>query len=247
MVSTPLLTDEHLDVPLDYEGVGAAGSMLGTKALQSFDETTCVVRRCCAGPSSTSTSPAASAPRAVKAPSGWCRCWGGSRTARASRKTSSPCSTCPTTSSAVRSAPSPTVRPPDHLLGAALPGRVPGPPREGRLPVRPIASTLFATPLERAHDLQANPPAGEVEKVDLITVTIDDIGQGPQEHPADPGGGEDRDPDPAVLRPPAARPGRRLPPVPGRDPRRRATAGGCRSRRRPARSRSPRAWRSGPS
>jgi NADH-quinone oxidoreductase subunit F len=42
--STPLLTDEHLDVPLDFEGVGAAGSMLGTRALQLFDETTCVVR-----------------------------------------------------------------------------------------------------------------------------------------------------------------------------------------------------------
>jgi NADH-quinone oxidoreductase subunit F len=42
--STPLLTDQHLDVPLDYEAVGAAGSMLGTKALQIFDETTCVVR-----------------------------------------------------------------------------------------------------------------------------------------------------------------------------------------------------------
>jgi NADH-quinone oxidoreductase subunit F len=42
--STPLLTAEHLDVPLDYEGVGAVGSMLGTKALQIFDDTTCVVR-----------------------------------------------------------------------------------------------------------------------------------------------------------------------------------------------------------
>ena len=42
--STPLFTDEHLDTPLDYEGVAAAGSMLGTKALQIFDETTCVVR-----------------------------------------------------------------------------------------------------------------------------------------------------------------------------------------------------------
>ncbi|MDV3207851.1 MAG: NADH-quinone oxidoreductase subunit F, partial [Rhodococcus ruber] len=42
--STPLFTDEHLDVPLDYEGVAAAGSMLGTKALQIFDDTTCVVR-----------------------------------------------------------------------------------------------------------------------------------------------------------------------------------------------------------
>src|SRR6476620_4009734 len=42
--STPLLTDEHLDVPLDVEGVGAAGSMLGTRALQIFDDSTCVVR-----------------------------------------------------------------------------------------------------------------------------------------------------------------------------------------------------------
>jgi NADH-quinone oxidoreductase subunit F len=42
--STPLLTGEHLDVPLDYEGMASVGSMLGTKALQIFDDTTCVVR-----------------------------------------------------------------------------------------------------------------------------------------------------------------------------------------------------------
>ncbi|MBA3309319.1 MAG: NADH-quinone oxidoreductase subunit NuoF [Nocardioidaceae bacterium] len=42
--STPLLTAEHLDIPLDYEAVAGAGSMLGTKALQIFDDTTCVVR-----------------------------------------------------------------------------------------------------------------------------------------------------------------------------------------------------------
>src|SRR4051794_22556734 len=42
--STPIFTAEHLDTPLDYESVGAAGSMLGTRALQLFDETTCVVR-----------------------------------------------------------------------------------------------------------------------------------------------------------------------------------------------------------
>ena len=42
--STPILTTEHLDVPLDYEGMAGAGSMLGTKALQVFDETTSVVR-----------------------------------------------------------------------------------------------------------------------------------------------------------------------------------------------------------
>ena len=42
--STPILTAEHLDAPLDYEGMTEAGSMLGTKALQIFDDTTCVVR-----------------------------------------------------------------------------------------------------------------------------------------------------------------------------------------------------------
>ncbi len=42
--STPLFTDQHLDVPLDFESVAAAGSMLGTRSLQIFDETTCVVR-----------------------------------------------------------------------------------------------------------------------------------------------------------------------------------------------------------
>jgi NADH-quinone oxidoreductase subunit F len=62
--STPLLTAEHLDVPLDFESVGGnkqiqpgepgywpgaetappPKSMLGTRALQIFDETTCVVR-----------------------------------------------------------------------------------------------------------------------------------------------------------------------------------------------------------
>src|SRR5690625_7682120 len=42
--STPILTDEHLDIPLDFESVGGAGSMLGTRALQIFDQTTSVVR-----------------------------------------------------------------------------------------------------------------------------------------------------------------------------------------------------------
>lgn len=42
--STPILTDAQLDMPLDYEGCVAEGTMLGTKALQLFDDTTCVVR-----------------------------------------------------------------------------------------------------------------------------------------------------------------------------------------------------------
>ncbi|MBM7791196.1 NADH-quinone oxidoreductase subunit NuoF [Tenggerimyces flavus] len=42
--STPLLTAEHLDAPLDFEGMVAVGSILGTRALSIFDETVCVVR-----------------------------------------------------------------------------------------------------------------------------------------------------------------------------------------------------------
>ncbi|HKA96746.1 MAG TPA: NADH-quinone oxidoreductase subunit NuoF [Streptosporangiaceae bacterium] len=42
--STQLLTDEHADVPLDFESMVAVGSQLGTRALQIFDETSCVVR-----------------------------------------------------------------------------------------------------------------------------------------------------------------------------------------------------------
>ncbi|MDR2113929.1 MAG: NADH-quinone oxidoreductase subunit NuoF [Bifidobacteriaceae bacterium] len=41
--STPMFTPEQLDVPLDYDSVAQAGSMLGTRALQVFDDTVCVV------------------------------------------------------------------------------------------------------------------------------------------------------------------------------------------------------------
>ncbi|HET9139144.1 complex I 51 kDa subunit family protein, partial [Actinophytocola sp.] len=41
--STPLLTAEHLDVPLDFESVAAAGSILGTTATQIFSDQDCPV------------------------------------------------------------------------------------------------------------------------------------------------------------------------------------------------------------
>ncbi|HJS25833.1 MAG TPA: NADH-quinone oxidoreductase subunit NuoF [Actinomycetota bacterium] len=41
--STPMLTDEHLDVALDFESVAAAGSMLGTGAIIVMDESDCIV------------------------------------------------------------------------------------------------------------------------------------------------------------------------------------------------------------
>jgi NADH-quinone oxidoreductase subunit F len=110
--STPLFTEEHLDIPLDFDSVAKAGSMLGTRALQIFDETTCVVRAVDALDStSTSTSPAASAPRAARARGGSSRSWGGWSTARATRRTSRSCSTSATTSSGARSARWVTARP----------------------------------------------------------------------------------------------------------------------------------------
>jgi NADH-quinone oxidoreductase subunit F len=41
--STPLLTGDHIDTPLDYESVAEAGSLLGTGAVMVLDDTDCVV------------------------------------------------------------------------------------------------------------------------------------------------------------------------------------------------------------
>ncbi len=41
--STPILTDEHLDVPMDFEGMAGAGTMLGTTAVQIFSDADDVV------------------------------------------------------------------------------------------------------------------------------------------------------------------------------------------------------------
>ncbi|HEX6330243.1 MAG TPA: NADH-quinone oxidoreductase subunit NuoF [Actinomycetota bacterium] len=41
--STPFLTDEHLDLPLDFESIAEAGSLLGTGAIIVLDETDCIV------------------------------------------------------------------------------------------------------------------------------------------------------------------------------------------------------------
>ncbi|MBU6213860.1 MAG: NADH-quinone oxidoreductase subunit NuoF [Actinomycetales bacterium] len=42
--SVPMLIEEHLDLPLTYEDIAGAGSMLGTGTPMVFDETTSVVR-----------------------------------------------------------------------------------------------------------------------------------------------------------------------------------------------------------
>src|SRR5690606_32039829 len=42
--SSPVLLPEHLDLPLDFDSVPAAGSILGTAGVIVFDDTVCMVR-----------------------------------------------------------------------------------------------------------------------------------------------------------------------------------------------------------
>jgi len=44
--STPLLTAEHLDAPMDFEGMVEAGSLLGTAAIMVLDDSVCIVKTC---------------------------------------------------------------------------------------------------------------------------------------------------------------------------------------------------------
>ncbi len=41
--STPYLTADHLDTPMDFDSVAAAGSLLGTKAMIVLDDSDCIV------------------------------------------------------------------------------------------------------------------------------------------------------------------------------------------------------------
>ena len=69
--STPMFTAEHIDVLLDFEGAAGVGLMLGTTAVQIFNETVSVPWSR-SGPSSTSTRAAAAHP-VPRAPTGCCR------------------------------------------------------------------------------------------------------------------------------------------------------------------------------
>ncbi len=44
--STPMLTSDHLDVPMDFEGIAGAGSLLGTAAVIVMSTDICMVRAC---------------------------------------------------------------------------------------------------------------------------------------------------------------------------------------------------------
>lgn len=42
--SAPLLVEEHLDTPMDFESIAQAGSMLGTAGVMVYDDSVCMVR-----------------------------------------------------------------------------------------------------------------------------------------------------------------------------------------------------------
>lgn len=42
--SCPLLVEQHLDIPMDFESVAGAGSMLGTAGVMVYDDTVCMVQ-----------------------------------------------------------------------------------------------------------------------------------------------------------------------------------------------------------
>jgi NADH-quinone oxidoreductase subunit F len=75
--STPMFTAEHLDVPLDFEGAAAAGSMLGTTAVQVFNETVSVPWAVMKWTEFYKHESCGKCTPAGRAPTGWCRSWSG--------------------------------------------------------------------------------------------------------------------------------------------------------------------------
>ena len=204
--SAGILTDQHLDVPLDFESVAAAGSQLGTRSVQIFDETTCVVGAVLRW---TEFYQHESCGKCTPCREGtfWMvrlldQLEHGRGTEEDLEKLLDIC---------------------DNITGRAFCalGDSATPPvtsgvryfrdefmqhqKEGGCPFDPAASTA----LERHMTVQTTQGT--------VTVTIDGfeiaVPKGTLDHP---GRRAARHPDPAVLRPPAARPDRRLPPVPGR-------------------------------
>ena len=173
----------------------AAGSMLrhqGAADLRRDDVGRCA--RPCAGPSSTSTSRAASAPPAARARGGSSRCCTASRRARAPWPTSSRSSTSPTTWPAGRSARSRTAPPPasrarcstSRTSSSQAPTHRPGSCSRTRPPPSSLERTPMpatsagsdaAGPATRTDKAAGAGPAaagGEVQPhVDLVRLTID--------------------------------------------------------------------------
>ena len=84
--STPLLTADHIDTPLDYE-LAEAGSLLGTGAVMVLDDTDCVVDAAQRMTRFYANESRGSARRVARARGGRNACSGGSPRATATRRT----------------------------------------------------------------------------------------------------------------------------------------------------------------
>ena len=135
--STPILTAEHLDVPLDYEAVGAGRFDARHQALQIFDETTCVVRAVLRWTEFYAHESCGKCTPCREGTYWMVQILRPARAGRATPGTSTRCSTPATTSWAGRSARSATVRPARSRRRPVLQGRVRRPLGAGWLPVRP--------------------------------------------------------------------------------------------------------------
>ena len=187
-----------------------------------FDETTAWCARAAAGWSSTSTSPAASAPRAARATTGSCSCSADFEHGRARSRTS-------TTSR--RSAATSLGRSFCALGDGATARYAPalkyfrdefdaGTHTAGRGAVRPAGRHRLRAERGRSVTVTvtASAAGGRREPPTCVNVTIDGVDVSvPKGTLMIRAAEQIGDRDAAVLRPPAARPGRRLPAVPGRD------------------------------
>ena len=204
--SAGILTDQHLDMPLDFESVAAAGSALGTRSVMIFDETTCVVGAVLRW---TEFYQHESCGKCTPCREGtfWLvrildRLEHGQGTEDDVEKL---LDVCDNITGRAFCALGDSATPPITSAVQLLQGRVHAAPEGGRLPLR---SGGF-------HGLGCTMTVQTTQ--DTVTVTIDgfeiEVPKGTLDHP---GRRAARHRDPAVLRPPAARPDRRLPPVPGR-------------------------------
>ena len=212
--------------PAGLRGRGAASARCSApRRCRSSTRPPAWCARCAAGPSSTRTSPAASARRAARAPTGWRRSTSASRPGKGTeddldkllRHLRQHLRQVVLRAGRRR-------RQPDHLVDQVLPRRV----RRSTSTAAAVRSTRHARRLGRQaatggermtvttnaaiRRRRGGRPAG-----DLVTLTIDGVEVSVPKgtlviRAAELIGIA----DPAVLRPPAARPGRRLPAVPGR-------------------------------
>ena len=216
--STPLLTAEHLDVPLDYEGVGRGRIDAGHQGAADLRRD----HLCGAGGAALDRVLRARVVRQVHAvPRGHLLAGPDLRAARdrpghrgghrqAARHLRHHLRKVVLRAGRRRGQP-------DHLLDQVLPRRVRR--ASGPAAARSIrdASTLCATAGGGRADDDDRTDARMRRAVEMVTLDHRRRrGQRPQGHVGDSRRRADRHPDPAVLRPSAARPGRRMPAVPRR-------------------------------